>query len=101
MEETAKPRRSWLIVPAHDPDAIARSRESKPDVIVLDLEYSVPPRAKQDARDAIKATVRSLAAAEAEIFIRIDRDTRWADAAAAVHRGVRGVVFPGPEEAAE
>ena len=30
--------------------------------------------------------------------MRIDRDTRWADVGAAVHRGIKGIVFPGPEE---
>ncbi len=33
--------------------------------------------------------------------MRIDRDTRWADVRAAVHRGITGIVFPGPEEPAE
>lgn len=90
-------RRSWLVVAAHDPGAAERARNQAADVIVLDLEYSVPPKAKEAAREGLKAMVRSLRGADADIFVRIDRETRWADAAAAVERGVRGIVFPGPE----
>jgi len=43
-------RRSWMIVPAHDPDALAQCQAAKPDVVVLDLEYGVPPKAKEAAR---------------------------------------------------
>ena len=89
-----KRRRSWLIVPAHD----AGTRgDARPDVTVLDLEYSVPPRAKEAAREGLK----SLAAMDSEIYVRIDRKARWADTAAAIRRGVTGIVFPGPEDAAE
>ena len=99
MTQTINPRRSWLILPAHDAGAAAR--ESRPDVAVLDLEYSVPPRAKEAAREGLKALVKSVGDAQGEVFVRIDRDTRWADVGAAVQRGVKGIVFPGPEEPGE
>ena len=65
---------------------------------MLDLEYSVPPRSKEAARSGLKALLESLDDSDAEVFVRIDRDTRWADAGAAIHRGIKGIVFPGPEE---
>lgn len=101
MTEAKKPRRSWMIVPAHKPEEVERCRNAGADVIVLDLEYSVPPRSKESAREGMKALVKSLELAEAEVFVRIDRDARWADAAAATHRGVTGIVFPGPESPEE
>ena len=85
-----------MIVPAHDPAAVARYKELEADVAVLDLEYSVPPKAKASARENLKTAVKALGD-QTEIFVRIDRDTRWADVGAAVQRGVKGVVFPGPE----
>lgn len=91
-------RRSWLIVPAHDKEAVGRALGSGCDVAVLDLEYSVPPKHREAARNGLKELVRSLGPVEPELFVRIDRDTRWADAAAAVVRGVKGIVFPGPEQ---
>jgi citrate lyase subunit beta/citryl-CoA lyase len=98
MTTNDKHRRSWLIVPAH---GAAPGGDVRPDVLVLDLEYSVPPRAKEAAREGLKSLAASLAAAEADVFVRIDRETRWADAAAAVQRGVNGIVYPGAEDAGE
>lgn len=96
-----KPRRSWMILPAHDPAALTRSQEFKPDVAVLDLEYSVPPKAKEAARSSLREVIKQVSAGTEDVFIRIERETRWADVRAAVYRGIKGIVFPGPEEAAE
>ena len=91
-----KPRRSWLVVPAHDAAAAARCEQFKPDVAVLDLEYTVPPRAKEAARSALPDLIKRIAS-QAEVFVRVDRDTRWADVRAAMYRGIKGIIFPGPE----
>ena len=101
MAETINPRRSWMIIPAHDPAGAARVGEFKPDVAVLDLEYSVPPKSKALARSGLAALIGKIAASQTEVFVRVDRETRWADARAAVHRGIKGIVFPGPEEPEE
>src|SRR5436853_2520217 len=94
-------RRSWMIVPAHDAAAIDRLQQSKPDVVVLDLEYSVPPKAKEAARAGLGTTIKKIGDAQGTVFVRIDRETRWADVRAAIHRGIKGIVFPGPEEPGE
>jgi citrate lyase subunit beta/citryl-CoA lyase len=101
MTEATNPRRSWMILPAHDPAQLTRYQEIKPDVAVLDLEYSVPPRSKELARSNLKTLVKSLGDGPAHVFVRIDRDTRWADVGAATQRGIKGIVFPGPEEPEE
>jgi citrate lyase subunit beta/citryl-CoA lyase len=90
-----------MIVPAHDPSAVARIAELKPDVAVLDLEYSVPPRSKELARSQLKEHVKAVGNEALEVFVRIDRDARWADVVAATQRGVKGIVFPGPEKPQE
>lgn len=90
-----------MILPANDPAAAMRHEEFKPDVAVLDLEYSVPPRCKESARSGLAALVRKIAENEAAVFVRVTRDTRWADVRAAMHRGLTGIVFPGPEEPEE
>ncbi len=92
-----KPRRSWLVVPAHDAAAATRHEQFKPDVVVLDLEYSVPPRAKEAARSALADLIMRIAGSQAEVFVRVDRETRWADVRAAMYRGIKGIIFPGPE----
>ena len=101
MNTNEKSRRSWLIVPAHDAAAAAQHSEAAPDAVVLDLEYSVPPRAKEAAREGLKSLVASMGPGGSDVFVRIDRETRWADTAAAIQRGVTGIVFPGAEDPAE
>ena len=101
MAEVLNPRRSWMLVPAHDVAAAARLAEIKADVVVLDLEYSVPPKAKESARAGLGSLIKKLGDSQIDVFVRIDRDTRWADVRAAVHRGIRGIVYPGPDEAGE
>lgn len=101
MTENANPRRSWMIVPAHDPAAIMRCREYEPDVVVLDLEYSVPPKSKEIARSGLGAVIDKIGGGKTDVFVRVDRDTRWADVRAAMHRGIKGIVFPGPDEPEE
>src|SRR4029079_11505587 len=95
------PRRSWLILPAHDPAALERVAQVRPDVAVFDLEYSVPPKSKELARSGLKSVLKSTGEREAAAFVRIERESRWADVRAAIHRGIRGIVVPGPEEVAE
>lgn len=104
MADNSKKRRSWMIVAAHDPAAATRHDSAKPDVVVLDLEYSVPPKAKESARAGLGALVKKLGDSQVEVFVRIASDTRWADVRSAMHRGIKGIVFPGPdapEEVAE
>ena len=101
MTDNISNRRSWMIVPAHDADALARCADSKPDVVVLDLEYTVPPRAKVAAREGLAAAIRKLADGQIAVFVRIDRETRWADARAAITRGIKGIIFAGPDSPEE
>lgn len=90
-------RRSWLVVPAHDAKAVEQAQESLPDVLVLDLEYTVPPKYKEAARSALCSTISNLAPQASEVFVRVDWETRWRDIEAAVCPGLKGIVIPGPE----
>ena len=94
-------RRSWLIVPA-DQSAVPTPVQSQgADVIVLDLEYTVPPKNKESARAGLNGQIAQLAEASAQVFVRVDRATRWADVRAAVSRGLTGIVLPSPEDPAD
>lgn len=96
-----KPRRSWMLVPAHDPGAVMRYTEFNPDVVVLDLEYAVPPKSKEAARAGLKPLIAQIGDSQMDVFVRIDRDARWTDVRAAVVRGIKGIVFAGPDDADE
>jgi citrate lyase subunit beta/citryl-CoA lyase len=90
-----------MIIPAHDPAAVMRYAEFKPDVVVLDLEYSVPPKAKEAARAGLGTLIKKISDSQVEVFVRVERDTRWADVSAAMHRGIKGIIFPGPDASEE
>ena len=49
--------RSWLYVPAHRADLIAKAMAGPADAVVLDLEDAVPVAAKDAARDAAVAAL--------------------------------------------
>jgi len=94
-------RRSWLIVPADQAAVSTPVQAQGADVIVLDLEYTVPPKNKESARAGLSGRIAQLAEASAQVFVRVDRATRWADVRAAVSRGLTGIVLPSPEEPAD
>jgi citrate lyase subunit beta/citryl-CoA lyase len=51
--------RSWLYVPAHRPDLLAKALAGPADAVVLDLEDAVPAEAKDTAREeAVRAAGR-------------------------------------------
>ena len=52
MVMTLFDRRSLLFLPASNPRAIAKARESGADLVILDLEDAVKPEDKESARQA-------------------------------------------------
>lgn len=89
--------RSLLFVPANRPNMVARAHQTPADVIVLDLEDSVPPEEKEAARSAVAEAVTSLKAAGKAVHVRVNHlDTGLTrdDLEAAVAPGLDGLVFP-------
>lgn len=92
-----RPRRSALYMPASNPRAIEKARGLDCDVVILDLEDAVLPEAKEAARDAAVAALRSGGFGHREVVIRINGlDTPWgrADLAAAAQAGPDAVLVP-------
>jgi citrate lyase beta subunit len=94
-------RRSWLIIPADQPGELASAREYPPDVVVLDMEYTVPPKRKEKARTGLNGVIHSLYGSYPDLFVRVDWPSRWADIRGALYPGLKGFVLPGPETVAE
>ncbi|HEY0266838.1 MAG TPA: aldolase/citrate lyase family protein, partial [Rhizomicrobium sp.] len=70
------PRRSILFVPGSSPRKLEKARVLASDVVVLDLEDSVAPQAKNAAREAVAAAVRGFGGRE--VVVRINAaDTPW------------------------
>ncbi|UPY35983.1 CoA ester lyase [Sediminicoccus sp. KRV36] len=94
--------RSLLFVPATAEKFVARAHTRGADVIILDLEDSIPPDAKQAARAALPAAARLVGQAGVDVCVRINRALEMSipDIAASVMPEVTVLMLPklmGPE----
>ena len=93
----ARPRRSALYLPGSNPKALAKARELPADAIILDLEDSVAPEAKPEARERIVEALKAGGFGRRETLIRVNGvHTPWgeADLEAAVVAAPDGVLLP-------
>lgn len=78
---SARPRRSALYMPAGNPRAIAKARGLACDVVILDLEDSVAPDAKPEARSLAVAATAEGGFGRRELVVRVNGlDTPWGEA---------------------
>ena len=91
-------QRSLLFLPASNPRAIAKARESDADLVILDLEDAVKPEDKAAARDA---AVNAVAEGwPMPVAIRINAaHTEWhgQDIVAAMHSTAQLIILPRAE----
>ncbi len=99
MPETI--RRSWLLTPVSDTEAVERAHLSGADVVLLDLVEFIAEADKPAARDALESAIHSVAAGGAEVFVQVDPELLYADLWAAVHPGLTGVVLARLESPAQ
>jgi citrate lyase subunit beta/citryl-CoA lyase len=93
----ARPRRSVLYMPGSNPRAIEKARSLAADAVILDLEDSVAPEAKDAARQQVAAAVREGGFGGREVVIRINGpDSPWGreDLAAAAAAGPNAILLP-------
>jgi citrate lyase subunit beta/citryl-CoA lyase len=88
--------RSLLYVPVNRPRFVAKALTVGADAIQLDLEDSIAPSEKDEARRLLPGAVDRLAAAGADVVVRINRPWRLAvrDLEAAVRPGVCALALP-------
>jgi citrate lyase subunit beta / citryl-CoA lyase len=73
-----RPRRSVLYMPGANDRALEKARNLPADALILDLEDSVAPEAKIEARDKVIAAVKSGGYGTRELIIRINAlETPW------------------------
>ena len=82
--------RSILYVPGNVPKFIDRAHERGADCVLVDLEDSVQPAQKPEARAMLPETLKKVARGGADVAVRINRPMRLAgaDIEAAVRPGV-------------
>jgi citrate lyase subunit beta/citryl-CoA lyase len=94
---TLRPRRSVLYMPGANARALEKAKTLPADGVILDLEDSVAPDAKEAARDQVTAAVKAGGFGRREIFIRVNGvDTPWHadDLAAATHAAPDAILVP-------
>ncbi len=99
-----RPRRSVLFVPGANDRALKKARGLDADALIFDLEDSVAPEAKSQARAAIAAAIAQGGYGRRELILRINAlDTEWAeeDLRAAARMKLDAVLLPKVESEAE
>ena len=94
---TIRPRRSVLYMPGSNARALEKARTLPADGVVLDLEDSVAPDAKEAARGQVVAAVKAGGFGKREVFVRVNGvDTPWHadDLAAAAHVAPDAILVP-------
>ena len=94
---TIRPRRSVLYMPRSNARAIEKARSLPADAVILDLEDSVAPDAKEQARKQVMAAVTAGGFGPREVIVRVNGiDTPWHadDLAAAAHAAPDAVLVP-------
>jgi citrate lyase subunit beta/citryl-CoA lyase len=73
-----RPRRSLLYMPGSNPRALEKARGLPADGLILDMEDSVAPDAKQTARDQIGAALEAGGYGHRELMVRVNAlATEW------------------------
>ena len=93
--------RSSLFVPAHVTRFVESAWRRGADTIILDLEDSVAPSAKAQAREAVRAAIPLILRGGSAITVRINHDTCREDIEAALWPGVSTISFPKAESGDE
>ena len=92
-----RPRRSLLYMPGSNARALEKAKTLAADGVILDLEDSVAPDAKEAARQQVVDTVKAGGFGAREVFIRVNGvDTPWHadDLAAAAHAAPDAILVP-------
>jgi citrate lyase subunit beta / citryl-CoA lyase len=95
---------TYLFVPGNRPDRFDKAFATRAGAVIVDLEDAVAPADKARARDSFVGWYSTAHFAPERILLRInDESTPWFDDDIAVIRetGVRGVVLPKAENAAQ
>jgi citrate lyase subunit beta/citryl-CoA lyase len=101
---TFRPRRSVLYMPGANDRALEKARTLPADALILDLEDSVAPEAKAEARSRVAACVTAGGYGRRELVIRVNGlETPWGsdDMAAAAAAGPDAILVPKVSRAAD
>ncbi|MFD1415789.1 HpcH/HpaI aldolase/citrate lyase family protein [Oceanobacillus jeddahense] len=95
--------RSRLVIPINVNKFVQKANKRNADVIVLDLEDSIPYEEKEHARTLIPDAVQTISSLITPIYIRVnsEEDFLYKDIEKSVREGVSGIVVPKVESGHE
>lgn len=99
-----RPRRSCLYMPGANAKALEKAKSLAADALIFDLEDSVAPEAKPDARAQVAATLQAGDYGRRERIVRVNAlSTEWGrdDIRAAAGAAPEGVLVPKVETGAD
>ena len=92
-------RRSNLIIPATQLRMIRWGWKHNADAVTIDLQDGVPTNDIHLARKMLRQAVAQVRKGGAQVFVRVNANSVYADCAAAVSSNVTGIILPGVESA--
>jgi citrate lyase subunit beta/citryl-CoA lyase len=104
MTVSAVPRRSCLYMPGANPKALEKAKTLPADVLIFDLEDSVAPEGKAEARQTVCAALAGGGYEGREVVVRVNAlSTPWGeeDVKAAAAAGPAAILFPKVDTAAD
>lgn len=99
-----EPLRTLLVVPGNRQNMIEKARSLPADVLVLDLEDSVPTAEKANARALVRDSIAGLALKGQRVFVRINSlasGYAQQDLEAVISDGIDGISQPKPSSGDE
>jgi len=91
--------RSMMFVPATNEKFIAKATTRGADAVILDLEDSIPPAEKLNARAALAGAIPRCRSEKGQVWVRVNRPIRLCigDLEASVRAGADGIMLPKTE----
>lgn len=101
MSKTLPIWRSMMFVPVNVPKFVEGAHTRGADVIILDLEDSILPKDKEQARTLVLSAAPKVARGGADVLVRVNRPWRLClrDLEAIVSRDIYGLMLPKTESA--
>lgn len=99
-----EPLRTLLSVPGNRQKMIDKARHLPADVLILDLEDSIPQAEKEAARTMVRDSIAGMARAGQQVFVRINSTASglaMEDLEAVVVPGIDGINQPKPASASD
>ena len=87
-------RRSNLVIPGNQLRMIRWGWKHNADAVTIDLQDGVPDAEIRSARKTLRQAIAQVSKGGAEVFVRVNRDSVYADCAAAVSSDLTGIVLP-------